>query len=153
MREIRAKSVDAGANIAIIVSDFNPTITEALKTGAVERLTELGIQSQALTVVHVPGAVEIPLVASRLAQTEKYNAIITLGVVVRGETSHYDSVCEQVSLGCQQVMLDYNVPVVFGVLTTENQAQAQDRVGGKKGHKGRDAADAAIAMISVLQQI
>ena len=96
--------------------------------------------------------VEIPLTAQLLAQQNKYDAIICLGAVIRGETSHYDYVCEQVSQGCQQVMMQYDIPVIFGVLTTENEKQALDRVGGAHGHKGRDSADAAIEMIGLMQQ-
>ncbi|AHE66994.1 6,7-dimethyl-8-ribityllumazine synthase [Legionella oakridgensis ATCC 33761 = DSM 21215] len=103
--------------------------------------------------VEVPGAVEIPLVAQQLAKHKQGKVIIALGAVIRGETTHYDYVCQQVSHGCQQVALQQNIPVIFGVLTTENEAQAWDRLGGNHGHKGMDAADAAITMYSVLQQL
>ena len=111
------------------------------------------INSENITVAYVPGAIEIPVVAQRLARSKKYHAIIALGAVIRGETSHYDYVCEQVSQGCQRVMLETEVPIIFGVLTTENVEQARDRVNGKKAYKGREAADAALEMISVLEQI
>ncbi|GJM07457.1 MAG: 6,7-dimethyl-8-ribityllumazine synthase [marine bacterium B5-7] len=152
MQVIKGQAVN-WATIAIVVSEFNTEITSALLAGAMSQLQESGVNPEKITVVHVPGAVEIPLTVSRLADTEKYDAIIALGAVIRGETSHYDTVCEQVSLGCQQVMLDYSLPVIFGVLTTENVEQARDRIGGKKGHKGKDVANAALAMISILQQI
>jgi 6,7-dimethyl-8-ribityllumazine synthase len=97
----------------------------------------------------VPGAVEIPFAVQRLAQLNRYDAIIALGAVIRGETTHYDYVCEQVSQGCQRVMLDFDCPVIFGVLTTENEAQALDRVGGNHGHKGKDALDCALQMIAI----
>ena len=138
--------------IAIIVSQFNQDISQALLAGAVKQLTAKGFTSQHITVVEVPGAVEIPLIAKRLAKKNQYAAIIALGAVVRGETTHYDYVCQQVSDGCQRVMLDFEVPVVFGVLTTENDEQAWDRLGGKHGHKGVDAVDCALAMHSILQQ-
>ncbi len=139
--------------IAIIVSEFNSEITEKLLEGAIARLNELGKTNEHIKVFHVPGAVEIPLVAQLLAKSMNYCAIITLGAVIRGETTHYDYVCEQVSQGCQKIMLEYSIPVIFGVLTTENDAQALDRVGGKHGHKGVDAADAAIRMVELVKKL
>lgn len=139
--------------IAIVVSRFNLPITEALHVGAIGRLQELGFADSDVTTVWVPGAVEIPLTVKRLAEQKKYAAIVTLGAVIRGETTHYDYVCDQASQGCQQLALEYDVPVIFGVLTTENMAQAQARTGGGKGHKGRDAVDAACDMVSVLEQL
>ncbi|OGT40969.1 MAG: 6,7-dimethyl-8-ribityllumazine synthase [Gammaproteobacteria bacterium RIFCSPHIGHO2_12_FULL_40_19] len=138
--------------IAVIISRFNDDVTDKLKTGALERLAELGLSQEQLTVFDVPGAVEIPLIAKQCAKQKKYDAIICLGAVIRGETTHYDYVCEQVSQGCQQVMMQYDIPVIFGVLTTENTEQALDRVGGAHGHKGADAADAALEMIELMQQ-
>jgi 6,7-dimethyl-8-ribityllumazine synthase len=105
--------------IAIVYSEFNHEITGALKQGAVDRLAELGINSTQIEMIAVPGAVEIPYVALLLAKQHKFDAIITLGCVIRGETTHYDYVCDQVSQGCQRVMLDHEIPVIFGVLTTE----------------------------------
>ncbi len=139
--------------VAIVVSQFNEEITSLLLEGALERLEEQGVARSKIMVVRVPGAVEIPLVAKRLAQSKKYQALICLGAVIRGETSHYDYVCSQVSEGCQQVMMAYDLPVIFGMLTTENEEQARDRVGGKHGHKGRDAADAALSMITILKTL
>ncbi|HBI21549.1 MAG TPA: 6,7-dimethyl-8-ribityllumazine synthase [Legionella sp.] len=138
--------------IAIIVSQFNHDITQALLTGAIERLTSHGVSEQDITVVEVPGAIEIPFIAKRLAQKKKHAAIIALGAVIRGETTHYDYVCQQVSDGCQRVAFEFETPVIFGILTTENEAQAWDRLGGDHGHKGVDAADCALAMQSILQQ-
>lgn len=137
--------------IAIAVSQFNLSITERLYQGAVERLSELGVHSDSVKTIWVPGAVELPLLAQTLAKTQQYAAIICLGAVIRGETTHYDYVCQQVSQGCQKVALQQEIPVIFGVLTTENEQQAFDRVGGAHGHKGRDAADAALAMIAALK--
>ncbi len=138
---------------AIVVSRFNTEVTEKLLEGARARLVERGFEPGLITVVYVPGAVEIPLAAQRLAQTGLHKAIICLGAVIRGETTHYDYVCDQVSQGCAQVALQFDLPVIFGVLTTENEAQALDRVGGRHGHKGRDAVDTAVEMVSVLSQI
>jgi len=134
--------------LAIITSRFNTEITGKLLSGAKERCAELGIKD--LMIIHVPGAVEIPLIAQEIAVSQEYDAIIALGAVIRGETTHYDYVCDQVSQGCQKVMMDFAIPVIFGVLTTENDDQARERVGGKHGHKGRDAVDAACEMICVL---
>lgn len=141
--------------VAIVVSRFNEEVTAKLYEGAVERLQELGFDEDQITVIWVPGAVELPFVAQRLAsrQPRQHDAIIALGAVIRGETDHYDYVCQQASSGCQQVALEFNIPVIFGVLTTENAAQAFDRVGGAHGHTGREAADAAWEMLSVLEQV
>lgn len=155
MREIKAH-VDATVQsfpIALIVSQFNESITHALKEGALHRLKELGFQSHDITLVEVPGAVEIPFAANLLAQKKQQHVIIALGAIIRGETSHYDYVCQQVSQGCQRVMLDHNIPVIFGVLTTENDAQAWDRLGGRHGHKGKDAVDCALVMHSIKAQL
>ena len=139
--------------IAIVVSLFNRKVTQALQDGALEALTAAGFMPEHITLVEVPGAVEIPLAVKELAKKNKFGAILALGAVIRGETTHYDYVCEQVSRGCQNVMLAFDVPVVFGVLTTENEAQAWDRLGGAHGHKGFDAVDAALAMVQVLEAI
>ena len=139
--------------IAIIVSQFNTEITDRLLDGALQRFAELQPNLPIPPVFQVPGAVEIPLIAQQLARTKKYSAIICLGAVIRGDTTHYDYVCEQVSFGCQRVALDYSMPVIFGILTTENEQQALDRVGGVQGHKGREAVDTAFAMIDLLNFI
>src|SRR3990167_11134007 len=115
-------STNKKIKIAIITSRFNEEITEKLKSGSLERLAECGIKNDQLMVVDVPGAGEIPLIVKMCAKQKKYDAIICLGSVIRGETSHYDCVCEQVSRGCQKVMLEYNIPVIFYVLMTENIA-------------------------------
>jgi 6,7-dimethyl-8-ribityllumazine synthase len=140
-------------NIAIIVSDFNSSITHELLNGAKAELLQSGLAANQIHVVHVPGAIEIPLIAKLLAKTKNYDAIIALGCVIRGETSHYDYVCQQVSEGCQKVMMKQEIPVIFGVLTTENEAQALARVGGAEGHKGKEAADAALKMIQLVGEL
>jgi len=139
--------------IALVVSTFNQPITDALKEGALQRLAELKFDSDDIILVEVPGAVEIPFVANLLAKKNKVEVVIALGAVIRGETSHYDYVCEQVSQGCQRVMLDHDIPVIFAVLTTENEEQAWDRLGGTHGHKGKDAVDCAVLMHSVKTQL
>jgi 6,7-dimethyl-8-ribityllumazine synthase len=138
-------------SIAICVSRFNSSITEKLLQGAVERLREIGIPDEDMKICWVPGAVELPLAAQQFAQRGNCEAVICLGAVIRGETGHYEYVCQQVSYGCQRVALDYHLPVIFGVLTTENLQQALERVGGIHGHKGREAADTAITMINLLK--
>jgi 6,7-dimethyl-8-ribityllumazine synthase len=138
--------------IGMVTSRFNSEITEPLETGAYERLIELGINPEQIVRVRVPGAVEIPL-AARLLIDRECDAVIALGAVILGETSHYDYVCNAVERGCSQVMLESKKPVVFGVLTTENEEQARDRIGGKHGHKGRDAADTAVEMLNLVEQI
>ena len=138
--------------IAVVVAKFNEKITSALLDGCQTRLTARGITLQAQDVVEVPGAVELPIVAQHFARAG-YDAVICLGAVIRGETGHYDFVCQQVSAGCQRVTLDEGVPIIFGVLTTDTVAQAEARIGGAKGHKGRDAADAAIDMVRLMEKM
>jgi 6,7-dimethyl-8-ribityllumazine synthase len=139
--------------IAIVIAEFNKEITSALLSGCISQLEANGIDKNNLQIIKVPGAVEIPLVAKLLAKKNKADAIITLGAVIRGETGHYDFVCKQVSDGIQKVMLDFDIPVIFGVLTTDNTDQARDRIGGRKGHKGKYAADAALHMLNLVNTI
>jgi len=139
-------------NIAIVVSRFNEPVSMKLLEGAESELKKT-IAADNIFVITVPGAGEIPLVAKQLAMQNKYDAIIALGAVIRGETTHYESVCDRVSFGCQQVMLEYNIPVIQAVLTTENAEQAFDRVGGKHGHKGVEAAQAAIEMVEISRKL
>jgi 6,7-dimethyl-8-ribityllumazine synthase len=153
MPVLNMQKLSGDFNLAIVVSRFHSEITQKLLDGAQERLAELGFNKENITIVWVPGAIEIPLTAQRLARTKKFAAVICLGAVIFGETKHFDYVCQQVSHGCQQVALAENIPVIFGVLTTTTMAQAVDRTGGKKGHAGRQAIDAAFELISVLSQI
>lgn len=138
-------------SIAIVVSRFNQEITERLLQGAVERLCELGLSETDLHITWVPGAIELPLAAQQFAKREDCDAVICLGAVIRGETGHYEYVCQQVSYGCQRVALDFDIPVIFGVLTTDNEQQALARAGGEHGHKGREAADTAVEMIALIE--
>lgn len=153
MQAIHATEVKTDFNIAIVVSRFNHEVTHGLLTGTVERLRELGFTDEQMSVAWVPGAIEIPVVAQRFAKKEAIAVVICLGAVIRGETNHYDYVCHQVSTGCQRVALDYDKPVVFGILTTDSEEQALARIGGKHGHKGREAAEVAYEMVSVMRQI
>jgi 6,7-dimethyl-8-ribityllumazine synthase len=153
MRIITAHDLKTQFNIALVVSRFNEAVTSRLVEGAVERLKELSFSDEQITLVWVPGAVEIPVVAQRLARTNTYEVIVGLGAVIRGETGHYDYVCQQVCDGCLRVALEYDIPVIFGVLTTDNEEQAMARSGGAHGHKGREAVDCAFEMASVMRQI
>lgn len=145
-------SLDAKAKwkIGLVTSRFNHEITEHLEAGAYERLLELGVKAEQMVRVRVPGAIEIPLAVQKLLDWE-CDAVIALGAVIRGETSHYDYVCQSVERGCSQLMLESKKPVVFGVLTTDNEQQALDRIGGAHGHKGRDAADVAVEMLNLAE--
>ncbi|MFM8269656.1 MAG: 6,7-dimethyl-8-ribityllumazine synthase [Pseudomonadota bacterium] len=153
MRRFNAKNKKVTFPIALVVSRFNEEVTSKLLEGAYQRLKELGFDEGQITVVDVPGAVEIPVALQRLAELKDFDALIALGAVIRGETSHYDYVCNLVSEGCQQISLGFKLPVIFGVLTTENEEQAFDRCGGKRGHKGREAVDAACEMVALLREL
>lgn len=152
---IQAKSqlTKRSCRIAVVVSLFNQFITGRLQQGCVEQLQNCGISQELITIIEVPGAVELPLIAKKVLETDQADVVIVLGCVIRGDTDHYDYVCQQVSQGCQQVALEFCRPVIFGVLTTDNEEQALSRVGGRHGHKGVDAADAALAMYDIIQQI
>jgi 6,7-dimethyl-8-ribityllumazine synthase len=133
-----------GLKFAIVVARFNSEITEKLLTGACEALKKAGAESH--QVFHVPGAFELPLAAKRLAQRGGFDAVIALGAVIRGETPHFDYVAGETARGLQQVALETNVPIAFGVLTTDTYEQAESRAGGDRGNKGYDAAMTAIQM-------
>lgn len=137
----------------IIVSRFNEFICSKLLSGALDELKRHGVKEENIDVVWCPGAFEIPLVAKKCAQKGKYNAIITLGAVIKGSTSHYDYVCAEVSKGVASVGLETGIPVIFGVLTTDNIEQAIERAGTKAGNKGSDAAKSAIEMASLISKI
>ncbi|MDR3501765.1 MAG: 6,7-dimethyl-8-ribityllumazine synthase [Legionella sp.] len=139
--------------VALVVSMFNRDITNELQDGVISQLLKRGFNKKDIMVFEVPGAVEIPLITKRLALQKKAQSIITLGSVIRGDTSHYDLVCDVVSQGCMQVSLDCDIPVIFGLLTTENEEQAWDRLGGKYGHKGVELANTAIMMHKLLHSI
>ncbi len=153
MKIISGKSFQPQGQLALIVSRFNHSITEKLLSGALERIEELQFDSERCTIIWVPGAVEIGIVAQRLARSAKYQAIICLGAAICGETDHYRYVCQHVTENCRTLALQYDIPIIFSVLTTQTVAQAEDRVGGRKGHKGREAIDAAWDIMSVLEQL
>jgi len=145
--------IDSSFPIAVVVSRFNEEVTKCMQDGALSRLHEKGFKQEDISLVEVPGAIEIPLVVKKLAKQSRVKAIVALGAVIRGETSHYDYVCSQVSEGCQKVMLEYEIPVIFGVLTTENKDQAMNRLGGAHGHKAVESIDSAIEMYSIIKQL
>lgn len=153
IRIIEGENSNITFPVAIVVSRFNAPVTDQLLSGCQNRLHERGFTDSQITIVKVPGAVEIPVVAQRLAESKQVSAIITLGAVIRGETDHYDYVCQSVTDGCQKVALNYGIPVIFGILTTHNGEQALARVNGEHGNKGLYCADAAIEMVSVLREI
>lgn len=142
-----------GLRVAIVVAAFNSFITERLLNGATGALTQMGVPAARQTVAHVPGAFELPVAAKRLAASGQYEAVICLGCVIRGETSHYDYVCQAATQGILQAGLDTGVPVIFGVLTTDTAAQARARAGDGPGNKGAECAVAAVEMASLFRQL
>ena len=145
--------VAEGLKVGIIVARFNEFINSKLLGGALDGLKRHGVKEEDTAIVWVPGAFEIPLVAQKMAESKKYDAVICLGTVIRGSTSHYDYVCSEVSKGVAQVGMHTGVPTIFGVLTTENIEQAIERAGTKAGNKGFEAAVTAIEMANLLNNI
>ncbi len=137
----------ASMRIGIVVSEWNDDITENLLNGAVEVLHQAGIKEHNLRVIRVPGSFELPLGAALLLQNDKVNGVVALGSVIRGETSHFDYVCQAVAQGIKDVSLKFMKPVIFGVLTDDNKQQSIDRSGGKHGNKGTEAAVACLKMV------
>ena len=142
-----------GLKFGIVVSRFNEFITSKLLGGALDTLHRHETRDEDIDVAWVPGAFEIPVVAKKLAESGKYDAVICLGAVIRGSTSHYDYVCNEVSKGVAQVNMTTGVPTIFGVVTTENIEQAIERAGTKAGNKGADGAMAAMEMANLLKKI
>ncbi|NQZ51721.1 MAG: 6,7-dimethyl-8-ribityllumazine synthase [Moritella sp.] len=142
------------AKIAIVISRFNSFINESLLEGAIDSLKRFGqVSDDNITVVRVPGAVELPLIAKRVAATKQFDAIIALGTVIRGGTPHFEFVAGECNKGLAQVAMDYDIPVAFGVLTTDTIEQAIERAGTKAGNKGSEAALSALEMVNVLHQL
>ncbi|MCR4778871.1 MAG: 6,7-dimethyl-8-ribityllumazine synthase [Lachnospiraceae bacterium] len=139
--------------VGIIAARFNEFITSKLVGGAFDGLTRHGVDENNISLAWVPGAFEIPVLAKKMAESGKYDALICVGAVIRGNTSHYDYVCSEVSKGIAQVSLSSGMPVMFGVLTTENIEQAIERAGTKAGNKGYDCALGAIEMVNVMAQV
>lgn len=153
MKTFEGQLVAGDEKFCIIISRFNDFIGSKLLSGAIDELRRHGVNPDNIDIVKVPGAFEIPLLALKCAKTQKYNAIITLGAIIKGSTSHYDYVCAELSKGIASVSLQTEVPVIFGVLTTENIEQAIERAGTKAGNKGSEAAKAAIEMANLIKTI
>ncbi len=153
MREIEGELRGEGRTISIIVSRFNSFITEKLLEGALDQLTRHGVSEDNITIVRVPGAFEIPMVAKRLAKSRSYSAVICLAAVIRGGTPHFEYVSAEVTKGIAQVSLEFGVPVVYGVITADTIEQAIERAGTKMGNKGGDAAQTALEMASLLERL
>ncbi|WP_062198386.1 6,7-dimethyl-8-ribityllumazine synthase [Massilibacterium senegalense] len=141
--------VGTDLKVGIVVARFNEFITSKLLSGAEDGLYRHGVQKENIEVAWVPGAFEIPLIAKKMVESKKYDAIITLGTVIRGATPHFDYVCSEVSKGVAKLTLDYSMPVIFGVLTTDSIEQAIERAGTKAGNKGYEAAVSAIEMANL----
>ncbi len=153
IKHINGDVTASGAKIAIVVGRFNGFIVDSLLSGAIDTLTRAGVAASDITVSHVPGAFEMPLVMQRFAETGSYDALIGLGAVIRGSTPHFDFVAGENAKALAGLALKYNVPVINGVLTTDSIEQAIERAGTKAGNKGAEAAMTAMEMISLLQKI
>ena len=153
MNTFEGKLVSNDMKIGIVAARFNEFIVSKLIGGAMDALTRHDVKEENIDLAWVPGAFEIPLIAQKMADSGKYDAVICLGAVIRGATSHYDYVCNEVSKGIAQVSLNSGIPVLFGVVTTENIEQAIERAGTKAGNKGYDSAMAAIEMVNIIKTI
>ncbi|KRL67540.1 6,7-dimethyl-8-ribityllumazine synthase [Companilactobacillus versmoldensis] len=153
MAELRGKINGSGLKIGIVVAQFNELVTKKLLDGAVNELQKYDVQPDDITTLWVPGAVEIPRITKKLSDSGKVDGIIALGAVVRGETAHFDYVCAESANGIADVSLHGDVPVMYGVLTTNDMDQAMNRAGGKSGNKGAECASGILEMISLEKQI
>ena len=153
MNVFEGKVVSEGMKVGIVAARFNEFIVSKLVAGAQDALVRHDVKEEDIDLAWVPGAFEIPLIASKMAKSGKYDAVIALGVVIRGSTTHYDYVCSEVSKGIANVSLNSDIPVMFGVITTENIEQAIERAGTKAGNKGYDCALGAIEMVNLIRNI
>lgn len=153
MKTYEGSLVAQNIKVGIVAARFNEFITSKLLGGALDGLTRHGVKEEDIKVAWVPGAFEIPLIAGKMAKSGKYDAVIALGAVIRGSTSHYDYVCSEVSKGVASVALNSNIPVMFGVLTTDTIEQAIERAGTKAGNKGADCAQGAIEMVNLIRAL
>ena len=153
MRTYEGNLVSKNITIGIVATRFNEFITSKLLSGAVDALVRHDVKEDDINIAWVPGAFEIPLIAAKMAKSGKYDAVICLGAVIRGNTTHYDYVCSEVSKGIATVSLNSEIPIMFGVITTENIEQAIERAGTKAGNKGSDAAKTAIEMANLVKLI
>jgi len=152
-RTFEGNLVGTGLKVGIVVGRFNEFITSKLLGGALDALKRHGVEENSVDVAWVPGAFEIPLIAQKLAKSGKYDAVITLGTVIRGSTPHFDYVCNETAKGVSSTALNTGIPVIFGVLTTDTIEQAIERAGTKAGNKGWEAATAAIEMANLVKDI
>ena len=152
-KELKGDFNGQGLRVAVVVARFNGVITRQLLAGSLETLERHGVRDEDIAVAWVPGAFELPLVAKSLAKTGRYDSVVCLGAVIRGETTHYDLVAGQASGGAGAVALETGIPIIFGVLTTENMDQALNRAGGKAGNTGSSAAEAAIETARLIHAI
>ena len=153
IKEIKGQVTAGKGGFAIVVSRFNEFITTKLLAGAIDCLRRHGATEEQISIVWVPGACEITIAAKKLAESGKYAAVICLGAVIRGQTTHYDYVCQQIARGIGQINYDFNVPVIFGVLTCDTLEQAVERAGTRMGNAGADAALTAMETVNVIEQI
>lgn len=153
MTVFEGKLVSDGIKIGVVNARFNEFITSKLLAGALDGLKRRGVRDEDTDIAWVPGAFEIPLIAQKMAESGKYDAVICLGAVIRGSTSHYDYVCAEVSKGIATVSLQAQIPVLFGVLTTDTIEQAIERAGTKAGNKGYDCALSAVEMVNLIREI
>ena len=153
MATFEGRTSGQGLSIAIVVSRFNELVTRALLSGAQDGLASHGVEPEDVDVAWVPGSFEIPLTARKLAESGRYQAIVCVGAVIRGETPHFDQVANQASSGIARVALDTGVPIIFGIITADTLEQALERAGGKMGNKGYDAALAAIEMANLMRAL
>lgn len=153
MKTFEGNLVSQGIKIGIVAARFNDFIVSRLIGGCEDTLLRHGVRAEDISLAWVPGAFEIPLIASKMAKSGKFDAVIALGAVIRGSTSHYDYVCSEVSKGIANVSLNSNVPVLFGVLTTDSIEQAIERAGSKAGNKGSECAQGAIEMVNLIRAL
>ena len=153
MKIFEGKLVSEGTKVGIVCARFNEFIVSRLLSGCEDTLLRHGVQAEDITVAWVPGAFEIPLIASKMARCGRYDAVIALGAVIRGATSHYDYVCSEVAKGVASAALNSDVPVMFGVLTTDTLEQAIERAGTKAGNKGAECAHSAIEMVNLIRAL
>ena len=153
MKRFEGKLVSENIRVGVVCARFNDFIVSRLLAGCEDTLLRHGVREEDIAVAWVPGAFEIPLIASKMAKSGKYDAVIALGAVIRGSTSHYDYVCSEVSKGIANVSLNSDIPVMFGVLTTDNIEQAIERAGTKAGNKGYDCAAGAIEMVNLIHEL
>ena len=151
--ELRASLDGNGLRVGLIASLFNEFVTARLLSGALEALNRAGVREEDTLVVWVPGALELPQAAKRMADSRQWDALVTLGAVIRGETTHYDHVATEAARGVAEVARETGVPVAFGVLTTEDAEHAADRAGGRLGNRGADAAEAAVKMANLFRAL